>query len=94
MRLKELADAFGWTIYDLAEVMGYSTPGLYHIFQGHNIDRRRLFAALDHLQLISHMKYEQEIDADDQAAPRALAEKQRRDGCLRNVKEMVSDRNG
>lgn len=85
MQVRDLADAFGWTICDLAEVMGYSPPGLYNIFKGHNIDQRRLKAALHHLKLISQMMYEQE---QEKSASKALANQHQRDGQINKVIEM------
>lgn len=92
MDLKELANVFGWNVHQLSEVMGYSTPGLYHIFRGGNIDVRRFLAALNHLKLISDLKYEDVIKNKD--CPQfALDEKKKRDKCLQRAMEIVNKKN-
>lgn len=89
--LKELATVFEWNVHQLSEVMGYSTPGLYHIFRGGNIDVRRFLAALNHLKLISDLRYEDAIKNKD-CPQLALEKKKKRDKCLQKLMKIVNDK--
>lgn len=62
MTVKELANIFGMSVNQLAEISGYSRQGLYDVIERKcNRNPNRFNSFIDHLNFISKSIHEQDI---------------------------------